>query len=127
MHAYLTPLPIGNHSVFPYSVLTVASCPWYRLCFRMIKGWATPISFRATQNYGETFLAQPHSCTQRTFPKGAMFRDQKVRIFTSQPKIWSSKQASTAQYRTWSLKVSPKNYLKLDLEKKQYSENFSKS
>ena len=27
MHPYLPPLPIGNRSVFPYPVLTVASCP----------------------------------------------------------------------------------------------------
>lgn len=59
------------------------------------------------------------------FLKGNNVPDQKEGVFASQPKIWSFKQASTAQYGTWRFKISPKNYFKLYLEEKQYSESFS--
>ena len=49
--SYLTPSPIGNCSVCPYSVLRVACCPQDRLHVRMIKSWGTSIPFRATQSF----------------------------------------------------------------------------
>ena len=55
VHLCLTPLPVGNHSVSLYSILTVASWPQCRLHGRTIKCWGLPISFRAT-----------HSCSWST-------------------------------------------------------------
>lgn len=60
------------------------------------------------------------------FPKGNYVHNKKVRIFASLPKIWSSKQALTAQYGTWSFKISPKNFLKLNLQENNTQKVFLK-
>lgn len=52
----LTPLPTGNCSVSPYSVLAVASCPWYRSHIRTIKCWGMPVFFRAGYSIYGTIL-----------------------------------------------------------------------
>ena len=76
MHPCLTPLPVGNHSVSPHSVLTVASCLWYRLYVRTIERCGTPTSFRATQLWRH-IPGPATSFAQRTFPRGMMFMVRK--------------------------------------------------
>ena len=51
MHPCLTPLPILNHSVLPYSVLTVASCLLYKLHNILIKCSGILISCSASHSF----------------------------------------------------------------------------
>ena len=46
MQVWCTLLPIGNQSVVPHSVLTVASCPAYRFLRRQVRLSGIPISWR---------------------------------------------------------------------------------